>query len=80
MLLNPGLSCRIHTSCGQVTENEKQGCSSAARLHRLNRPGVCGLDNSGNSCYLNVVLQCLCSTVPLVEHLLNQDTRKDLAK
>uniref|UniRef100_A0A3P8UDF8 ubiquitinyl hydrolase 1 n=1 Tax=Amphiprion percula TaxID=161767 RepID=A0A3P8UDF8_AMPPE len=39
-----------------------------------NRPGVCGLDNSGNSCYLNVVLQCLCSTVPLVEHLLNQDT------
>uniref|UniRef100_A0A3Q1F8W2 ubiquitinyl hydrolase 1 n=1 Tax=Acanthochromis polyacanthus TaxID=80966 RepID=A0A3Q1F8W2_9TELE len=45
-----------------------------------NRPGVCGLDNSGNSCYLNVVLQCLCSTVPLVEHLLNQDTRRDLCR
>uniref|UniRef100_A0A3Q1IS44 ubiquitinyl hydrolase 1 n=1 Tax=Anabas testudineus TaxID=64144 RepID=A0A3Q1IS44_ANATE len=41
------------------------------------RPGVCGLDNSGNSCYLNAVLQCLCSTVPLVEHLLNKDTRKE---
>uniref|UniRef100_A0A3B4XNS4 ubiquitinyl hydrolase 1 n=1 Tax=Seriola lalandi dorsalis TaxID=1841481 RepID=A0A3B4XNS4_SERLL len=32
-----------------------------------NTPGVCGLNNSGNSCYLNAVLQCLCSTVPLVE-------------
>ncbi|XP_070767332.1 ubiquitin carboxyl-terminal hydrolase 2-like [Enoplosus armatus] len=64
-------------SCGQMMEKEKRGCSSAARL---NRPGVCGLDNSGNSCYLNAVLQCLCSTVPLVEHLLNQDTRKELAR
>ncbi len=49
-------------------------------LVRWNTPGVCGLDNSGNSCYFNAVLQCLCSTVPLVEHLLNQDTRKDLAR
>uniref|UniRef100_A0A4W6CGU3 ubiquitinyl hydrolase 1 n=1 Tax=Lates calcarifer TaxID=8187 RepID=A0A4W6CGU3_LATCA len=54
--------------------------SSAVRLQALNRPGVCGLDNSGNSCYLNAVLQCLCSTVPLVEHLLNQDTRKELCR
>ncbi|XP_051800810.1 LOW QUALITY PROTEIN: putative ubiquitin carboxyl-terminal hydrolase 50 [Acanthochromis polyacanthus] len=54
--------------------------SAVKRQTRWNRPGVCGLDNSGNSCYLNVVLQCLCSTVPLVEHLLNQDTRRDLAK
>uniref|UniRef100_A0A8D3ATI4 Ubiquitin carboxyl-terminal hydrolase n=1 Tax=Scophthalmus maximus TaxID=52904 RepID=A0A8D3ATI4_SCOMX len=47
---------------------------------RGNAPGVCGLDNSGNSCYLNAVLQCLCSTVPLVEHLLSQDTRRELAR
>lgn len=42
--------------------------------------GVCGLDNFGNSCYLNAVLQCLSSTVPLVEHLLHDDTRRELAK
>uniref|UniRef100_A0A665V5K6 ubiquitinyl hydrolase 1 n=1 Tax=Echeneis naucrates TaxID=173247 RepID=A0A665V5K6_ECHNA len=54
--------------CVQGTEEERRG---------WNRPGVCGLNNSGNSCYLNAVLQCLCSTVPLVEHLLNQETRKD---
>uniref|UniRef100_A0A672H1F0 ubiquitinyl hydrolase 1 n=1 Tax=Salarias fasciatus TaxID=181472 RepID=A0A672H1F0_SALFA len=54
--------------------NEGPAIHSAERLQ--NRPGVCGLDNSGNSCYLNAVLQCLCSTVPLVEHLLHQDTSK----
>lgn len=71
--------CRKNSS-GQMMENEKQGCSSAVRLHVWNPPGVCGLDNSGNSCYLNAVFQCLCSTVPLVEHLLDQDTHKELAR
>ncbi|XP_057703194.1 uncharacterized protein LOC130922428 [Corythoichthys intestinalis] len=50
------------------------------RLLGWERPGVCGLDNSGNFCYLNAVLQCVCSTVPLVEHLLHHDTRKELAR
>ncbi|KAM4597263.1 uncharacterized protein V3H82_023383 [Fundulus diaphanus] len=62
--------------CVQMAEDAKR--SSGWRLQ--NKPGVCGLDNSGNSCYLNAVLQCLCSTMPLVEHLLNQDTRQELAK
>ncbi|XP_034428826.1 uncharacterized protein LOC117754172 [Hippoglossus hippoglossus] len=63
---------RVNTiSSGDLMENESK---------RWNIPGVCGLDNFGNSCYLNAVLQCLCSTVPLVEHLLNQDNRKELAR
>lgn len=68
------------SSCHQLRENDQRAFSSAVRLHRWNRPGVCGLDNTGNSCYLNAVLQCLCSTVPLVEHLLSQDTRKELER
>lgn len=62
-------------SSSHVREHEKHMMQS-----RWNKPGVCGLDNSGNSCYLNAVIQCLCSTVPLVEHLLNHDTRKEMAK
>ncbi|XP_077941046.1 uncharacterized protein LOC120811202 isoform X3 [Gasterosteus aculeatus] len=65
-------------SPGQAVETEQPGCSSAAL--GWGRAGVCGLDNSGNSCYLNAVLQCLCSTVPLVEHLLHRDTRKELGR
>lgn len=65
--------------CVQMAEDMK--CSLGRQLQsQQSRPGVCGLDNSGNSCYLNAVLQCLCSTMPLVEHLLNQDTRKDLGR
>nr|XP_054588318.1 putative ubiquitin carboxyl-terminal hydrolase 50 isoform X1 [Nothobranchius furzeri] len=75
-----GLIKRLNTnSCTRAVEDVKN--SSGAELKsRWNKPGVCGLDNSGNSCYLNAVLQCLCSTVPLVEHLLNQDARKEFAK
>lgn len=67
-------------SRGRVMASETRGCSSAVRLPGWNRAGVCGLDNSGNSCYLNAVLQCLCSTLPLVEHLLSQDTREELRR
>ncbi|KAM8893694.1 uncharacterized protein AB9W97_010704 isoform 1-T2 [Spinachia spinachia] len=73
-----GFTNHSKQSPGQVMEEEPPDCSSAALLHAWNRAGVCGLDNSGNSCYLNAVIQCLCSTVPLVEHLLNRDTRKEL--
>ncbi|XP_071757559.1 uncharacterized protein LOC139913444 [Centroberyx gerrardi] len=67
-------------SRGEAMQTEEPGCSSAVRLQGCRQPGVCGLENSGNSCYLNAVLQCLCSTVPLVEYLLNQGTRKELAR
>ncbi|XP_063738618.1 ubiquitin carboxyl-terminal hydrolase 2-like [Eleginops maclovinus] len=78
--LETGLTNLSKQSCGHEMEDEREGCSSAERLQGRNRPGVCGLDNAGNSCYLNAVLQCLCSTVPLVEHLLDLDTRKELGR
>ncbi|XP_028258050.1 putative ubiquitin carboxyl-terminal hydrolase 50 [Parambassis ranga] len=75
------------SSTNTFKQRTKTDSSSYVRKHekrrvpsRWNKPGVCGLDNSGNSCYLNAVLQCLCSTVPLVEHLLHHDTRKEMAK
>ncbi|XP_055812763.1 ubiquitin carboxyl-terminal hydrolase 18 isoform X2 [Solanum dulcamara] len=37
----------------------------------------CGLINCGNSCFANVVLQCLTQTKPLVAYLLEKDHKKE---
>ncbi|RVE74305.1 hypothetical protein OJAV_G00020770 [Oryzias javanicus] len=72
--------CKERMSSNSVA-TAKENPSLLLRFQKSwRRPGVCGLENSGNSCYLNAVLQCLCTTVPLVEQLLHQDMRKELAK
>ncbi|KAK4782840.1 hypothetical protein SAY86_007214 [Trapa natans] len=49
------------------------------KLYNLERPGFppCGLLNCGNSCFVNVVLQCLASTRPLVAYLLKRGHRSE---
>ncbi|KAK8610152.1 hypothetical protein V6N13_081320 [Hibiscus sabdariffa] len=49
------------------------------KLFNWEKPGFppCGLLNCGNSCFANVVLQCLVSTRPLVAYLLEEGHRKE---
>ncbi|KAG8487800.1 hypothetical protein CXB51_018629 [Gossypium anomalum] len=48
-------------------------------LFNWEKPGFrpCGLLNCGNSCFANVVLQCLASTRPLVAYLLEKGHQKE---
>ncbi|KAJ1378103.1 Zinc finger, MYND-type [Sesbania bispinosa] len=49
------------------------------KLFNWDKPGFppCGLLNCGNSCFANVVLQCLSFTRPLIAYLLEKDHRRE---
>lgn len=67
-----------NSQCLISAEELSSASSTAAGARR--QPGLCGLINSGNSCYMNAVLQCLCSTVPLVEHFLSEETKQEISR
>lgn len=43
-------------------------------------PGVVGLRNLGNTCFLNASLQCLSATIPLTDYFLGYNYRSEINK
>ncbi|RNA25626.1 ubiquitin carboxyl-terminal hydrolase 8 isoform X2 [Brachionus plicatilis] len=42
------------------------------------RPGLTGIRNLGNTCFMNSIIQCLSNTEPFVKYFLSGQFRKDL--
>ncbi|XP_057701493.1 ubiquitin carboxyl-terminal hydrolase 4 isoform X2 [Corythoichthys intestinalis] len=74
-----------NSSCGagytlnnSATSGSRQGLggynsysSSYNYRESQSQPGLCGLSNLGNTCFMNSALQCLSNTSPLTEYFLN---------
>ncbi|BFZ09058.1 hypothetical protein BsWGS_12097 [Bradybaena similaris] len=44
------------------------------------KPGLCGLANLGNTCFMNSALQCMSNVSPLTEYMLSNQWEKELNK
>uniref|UniRef100_A0A7N8YGW4 Ubiquitin carboxyl-terminal hydrolase n=1 Tax=Mastacembelus armatus TaxID=205130 RepID=A0A7N8YGW4_9TELE len=70
---SPGYTLNNSSSSG----NSSYGSSYNYRESQ-SQPGLCGLSNLGNTCFMNSALQCLSNASPLTEYFLNDQYEAEI--
>uniref|UniRef100_A0A8C4HIF4 Ubiquitin carboxyl-terminal hydrolase n=1 Tax=Dicentrarchus labrax TaxID=13489 RepID=A0A8C4HIF4_DICLA len=88
---SPKLSSNSTASISSTVTNGDSTCSPGYTLGGYNsysssynyresqsQPGLCGLSNLGNTCFMNSALQCLSNASPLTEYFLNDQYEAEI--
>uniref|UniRef100_A0A3B4UF72 Ubiquitin carboxyl-terminal hydrolase n=2 Tax=Seriola TaxID=8160 RepID=A0A3B4UF72_SERDU len=90
---SPKLSSNSSASISSTVANGDSSCSPGYTLNNTtssgnsssynyresqSQPGLCGLSNLGNTCFMNSALQCLSNASPLTEYFLNDQYEAEI--
>ncbi|XP_049846278.1 ubiquitin carboxyl-terminal hydrolase 4-like isoform X2 [Schistocerca gregaria] len=65
-------------STSSMTTRYSASGSGYSRMIHPSQPGICGLSNLGNTCFMNSVIQCMSNCPPITLYFLNDVYQKEL--